>query len=272
METITMQNRICDGNGICDGRINNYGKAAKDAVIIKKNIRNYPVYIRTLVEVYKDYRRKFGYASDYFSSAYANKPILWNNDIPKVFDDMIIAANGGSIRTLFMCDREVFMERRQKYGLSIDEEDVFYKHLSIEPPDEDAIRAEIMARNRRLVGMCNSPMNGDCVSLLNPGCYISDAPGDFKKIKISISDEQDIRSSIQYALSAELLERPQYRHNLPVYGYVANPLNYIIEDAMENIKHARPNPKLDIRRIEDRDGFTSEQSSENRRLRKSKSR
>ena len=73
-------------------------------------------------------------------------------------------------------------------------------------------------------------------------------------------------------LFSMLLERPQYRHNLPVYGYVANPLNYIVEDAMENIKHNRPKPKLDIRRIEDRDGFTSEQSSENRRLRKSKSR
>ena len=50
-----MQNRICNSNGICDGRIGNCGKAAKDAVIIKKNIRNYPVYIRTLVDVYKDY-------------------------------------------------------------------------------------------------------------------------------------------------------------------------------------------------------------------------
>lgn len=266
-----MQNRICNSNGICDGRIGNCGKAAKDAVIIKKNIHNYPVYIRTLVDVYKDYRRKFGYASDYFYSAYANKAILWNNDIPKVFDDMIIAANGGSIRTLFMCDREVFMERRQKYGLSIDEEDVFYKHLSIEPPDEDAIRAEIMARNKRLVGMCNSPICGDCLSLINPGCYISDAPGEFRKIKITISDERDIRSSIEYALKAELSERPQYKHNLNmpfIWGYVEHP-EYINDNpVLKGVDSESTNMKTKI--MADGDGFTCDQSSENRRLRKSK--
>lgn len=265
METITMQNR----NRICDGRINGCGKAAKDAVIIKKNIRNYPVYIRTLADVYKEYRCKFGYASDYFSSAYANKAILWNNDIPKVFDDMIIAANGGSIRTLFMCDREVFMQRRQMYGLSIDEEEVFYKHLSIEPPDEDVIRAEIMARNKRLVGMCNSaPICGDCLSLINHGCYISDAPGEFRKIKITISDERDIRSSIEYALKAELSERPQYKHslNMPfIWGYIEPPeyfnSNGVLKEQPESID-------MRTKIIADGDGYVCEQSSENR-LRKS---
>lgn len=262
-------------NRICDGRINGCGKAAKDAVIIKKNIRNYPVYIRALVDVYKDYRCTFGYASDYFSSAYANKAILWNNDIPKVFDDMIIAANGGSLRTLFMCDREVFMERRQKYGLSVDEEDVFYKHLSIEPPDEDAIRAEIMARNKKLVGMCNSaPICGDCLSLLNPGCYISDAPGEFRKIKITISDEHDINSSIEYALRAEMFERPQYMHNQLTMPYIWTfEHNHKPEYEFDNNMILKDTASIDTRSkiIADGDGYVCEQSSENRRLRKSKS-
>lgn len=195
---------------IKSGIYDDSGKENKDSVQIRISVSDWGRFMYCLKRQYVLYRKTYGYAEDYFRVLYWDKKDRWNNDLPKIFENLLTRY----VYDLHDADRYVFECKKNSVGLTRNEEEIYRVYLAHSYPSYEEYQESVQKELKKIQEECRNQYPSNVwTDLLRLGCSVNDTVCDAEPVSIEVSDIGcDLEESIQNAIVTELNARPQFKH------------------------------------------------------------